>query len=286
LFPSQLDFHPTRQNSAIYAMKVSLIQMNSQEDKAANLNQAKQLVDDAVRKDHPDLVLFPEMFASLGGNSEAKQAAAEELPGGAAYMMLRELAKVHGIYVHGGSLIEKAGSSLFNTTIVFDPNGQEIARYRKIHMFDITTPDGKEYRESATYTRGDEIVTYEANGTRVGCTICYDVRFPELYQALAKEGVSIITVPAAFTLLTGKDHWEVLLRARAIETETYVLAAAQCGTHSNGARATYGHSIVVDPWGHVIARAQDAVGFVTARLDLDYLKVVRERIPVAQHKVL
>ena len=267
-------------------MKVSLIQMNSQEDKAANLSQAKQLVVDAVKEDHPDLVVFPEMFASLGGDKEAKQRAAETLPGGDAYTLLQELANSHGIYVHGGSLIEKDGDSLFNTTTVFDPDGEEIARYRKIHMFDITTPDGKEYRESATYTRGDDIVTYEANGAKVGCTICYDVRFPELYQVLAKQGVSIITVPAAFTLLTGKDHWEVLLRARAIETETYVLAAAQCGTHANGARATYGHSIVVDPWGHVIARAQDTVGFVTARLDLDYLKLVRERIPVAQHKVL
>jgi nitrilase len=267
-------------------MKVSLIQMNSQEDKAANLSQAKQLVDDAVKEDHPDLVMFPEMFASLGGDREAKQAAAEALPGGSAYTVLQELAKSNKIYVHGGSFIEKDGNSLFNTTVVFDPDGQEIARYRKIHMFDITTPDGKEYRESATYTRGDEIVTYKASGARVGCTICYDVRFPELYQALAREDVSIIAVPAAFTLLTGKDHWEVLLRARAIETETYVLAAAQCGTHANGARATYGHSMIVDPWGHVIAKAQDTVGFVTARLDLDYLKLVRERIPVAQHKVL
>ena len=267
-------------------MKVSLIQMNSQDDKAANLSQAKQLVDEAVSEDHPNLVVLPEMFVFLGEGQEAKRVAAEELPGGEAYTLLQDLAATHGIYVHGGSLIETDGNSLFNTTVVFNPDGNEIARYRKIHMFDITTPDGKEYRESATYTRGDEIVTYGANGAKVGCTICYDVRFPELYQALAKQGVSVITVPAAFTLQTGKDHWEVLLRARAIETETYVLAAAQCGTHANGTRATYGHSLIVDPWGHVIARAQDTVGFVMARLDLDYLALVRERIPVALHKVL
>jgi len=268
------------------AMKVSLIQMNSQADKAANLRQAKQLVDDAVADDHPELVVLPEMFVFLGEGQEAKRIAAEELPDGEAYTLLQDLASSHGIYVHGGSLIETDGDSLYNTSVVFAPDGSEIARYRKMHMFDITTPDGKEYRESATYTRGEELVTYDANGAKVGCTICYDVRFPELYQALAKQGVSVVTVPAAFTLQTGKDHWEVLLRARAIETETYVLAAAQCGTHSNGSRATYGHSLVVDPWGHVIAQAQDTVGFVTARLDLDYLALVRQRIPVAQHKVL
>ncbi len=267
-------------------MKVSLIQMNSQKDKVVNLSEAARLIEAVVREDSPNLVVLPEMFVSLGGNLEDKRLAAEELPGGEAYSLLQTLATTHSIHIHGGSLIEKVGDALYNTTTVFDPNGREVARYRKIHMFDITTPDGKEYRESDTYSRGNDIVTYDIGTTRVGCTICYDVRFPELYQALAKKGVSIITVPSAFTLQTGKDHWEVLLRARAIETETYILAAAQCGLNAGGARATFGHSLVVDPWGHVIARAQDTVGYVTARLDLDYLNLVRERIPVAKHKVL
>ena len=120
----------------------------------------------------------------------------------------------------------------------------------------------------------------------IGCTICYDLRFPELYQALQKKNVDAIVVPAAFTLATGKDHWEVLLRARAIETESYVLAAAQCGTFAKGQRATYGHSLVVDPWGHVVARASDGIGFVSARLKPELVKTVRAQIPVAQHKVL
>ena len=267
-------------------MKVSLIQMNSQENKAANLAQARRLIEEAVAADHPDLVLLPEMFTHLSENREAKKAAAETLPGGEAWTLLRDLAKKHRIIVHGGSLLEAEGDKLYNTTCVFDRDGTEMARYRKIHLFDVVTPDGKEYRESATFARGSEVVTYPVEGRTIGASICYDVRFPELYQALAKKGAEIIMVPAAFTLQTGKDHWEVLLRARAIETETYILAAAQCGTYANGNRTTYGHSLVVNPWGHVIARAYDKPGFVTARLDFGYQKEVRQMIPVQQHKQL
>lgn len=269
-------------------MKVSVVQLNSQEDKAANLEQARRLVEAAVAADHPDLVVLPEMFPYLGadGDRDGRWAAAEALPNGETYALLQSLATKHGIHIHGGSLLEKDGKSLYNTTVAFGPDGRELARYRKIHLFDVTTPDGKEYKESATFSRGREVVTYEALGARIGCTICYDLRFPELFQALAKKGADIIIVPAAFTLATGKDHWEVLLRARAIETETYVIASAQCGTFAKGQRATYGHSLVVDPWGHVVARASDGIGFVTARLDLAYVYKVRERIPVAEHKVL
>jgi predicted amidohydrolase len=269
-------------------MKVSLIQMNSQDDKAANLKQARDLIDAAVGADRPDMVILPEMFSYLGldGDRDGRWAAAEDLPAGEAYGLLKALATKHRIHVHGGSLLEKGGNKLYNTTVVFAPDGKELARYRKIHLFDVTTPDGKEYKESATFSRGEEVVVYEAMGTKVGCSICYDLRFPELYQRLAKKGADAIVVPAAFTLATGKDHWEVLLRARAIETETYVLAAAQTGTFANGQRATYGHSLAVDPWGLVIARASEGIGFVTARVDRGYITTVRQRIPVAQHKVL
>ncbi len=267
-------------------MKVSLIQMNSQENKAANLVQAKSLIEQAVREDRPDLILLPEMFTCLAESRDAKRLAAETLPGGEAWTMLRDLAAQHRVIVHGGSLLEAEGDKLYNTTCVFDRHGKEIARYRKIHLFDVVTPDGKEYRESATFSRGTEVVTYHAEGHEIGASICYDVRFPELYQRLAGKGAEIIMVPAAFTLQTGKDHWEVLLRARAIETETYVLAAAQCGSYANGTRTSYGHSLVVNPWGHVIAMAQDTPGFITTRLDFSYQRLVRQNIPVAQHKVL
>jgi predicted amidohydrolase len=275
-------------------VKISLIQMNSQENKGANLAQAERLIDQAVAEDRPDLVLLPEMFTMLSENIDAKRAAAETLPGdgakgeppGEAYALLQNLAARHRIFVHGGSLLERAGDKFFNTSVAFDRDGRELARYRKMHLFDVVTPDGKEYRESATVGRGSEIVTYDLEGHTIGCSICYDLRFPELYQALAKQGAEVIVLPAAFTLQTGKDHWEPLIRARAIETETYFLAAAQTGSYANGNRSNYGHSLVADPWGHVIARAQDKVGFVTARLDFSLLRDVRQRIPVHQHKVL
>jgi nitrilase len=200
------------------------------------------------------------------------------------------LATRHKIVVHAGSMLEKiAGDDrLYNTTVVFGPNGQELARYRKIHMFDITTPDGISYRESASFKAGDEVVTYEAGGITFGCAICYDLRFPALFDALVRKGAEVIVLPSAFTLQTGKDHWEVLCRARAIETQTYVLAPGQTGEHviPAGPRQTYGHSLIVDPWGHVIARASDGPGLVSARIDPARVAKVRQQIPVASHKVV
>lgn len=266
-------------------MRVAVVQMNSQENKDANLRQAESLIEAAVASERPDLVVLPEVFTLMGESRDAKRLAAEDEGAGDAWKLLAGLAKKHGIYVHGGSILEKAASDkLFNTTFVFDRAGKQIAKYRKIHLFDVTTPDGQSYRESATFDGGTDIVTYQADGVTVGCTICYDMRFPELYQALAKKGADVIMVPAAFTLQTGKDHWEVLLRARAIETETYIVAAAQTGTHANGTRACWGHSLIADPWGLVLARAGEGIGFASARLDMDYLRTVRGRIPVMQHK--
>jgi predicted amidohydrolase len=267
-------------------MKVALIQMNSQGDKPGNLEQARRLIEQAVAEERPDLVALPEMWTLLSEDNEEKRAAAEPVPGGEGYGLLQELAAKHAVVLHGGSLIEREGDLLFNTTVVFDRDGRELARYRKLHLFDITTPDGREYRESATFGRGARVVTYEALGTRIGCSICYDLRFSELYLELAKAGAKVILVPSAFTLQTGKDHWEVLLRARAIETQTYVLAPAQWGRHAGGTRATYGHSLIADPWGHVIAKAQDKVGYVAARLDLSEVERVRARMPCAEHRVL
>jgi nitrilase len=267
-------------------VKVALIQMASQADKARNLAAAEALIERAVAEERPDFVALPEVFVHQGLDEAAKRAAAEPLPDGPAYALLQGLARRHGIVLHGGSLIEQAGERLFNTTVVFGPDGAELARYRKLHLFDITTPDGRAYRESALFGRGEDIVAYDALGTRIGCTICYDVRFPELYRRLADAGAKVILVPAAFTLQTGKDHWEPLLRARAIETQTYVLAPAQWGRYADGQRACYGHSLVVDPWGHVLARAPDRVGYIAARLDLEEVERVRARMPCAAHRVL
>ncbi len=270
-------------------MKATLIQMNSISDKAANLAVAAELIERAVAEDGPDWVLLPECFDYLGGDARSKRAAAEALPDGPAYRMLRDLARRHAIFIHAGSILERieGETRLGNTTLVFDRDGAEVARYRKIHLFDITTPDGTEYKESASFKPGEAVVTYDCEGVTVGCAICYDLRFPALFQALAERGAQMIALPAAFTLQTGKDHWEVLCRARAIETETYFCAAAQTGTFMQGGqpRQTYGHSMVVDPWGHVVARASDGVGTVSTRLDLARVAKVRAMIPVAQHRV-
>jgi nitrilase len=262
--------------------------MNSISDKAANIAQARSLIERAVAEERPDWILLPEQFDWAGGVKGDKARNAETFPGGPAYAMARELAARHGVFIHAGSIMERieGDDRIHNTTVVFDRKGEEIARYRKIHLFDVTTPDGLNYRESATVKAGELVVTYDCEGVTVGCAICYDLRFPGLFQALADKGSQVIALPAAFTQQTGKDHWEVLLRARAIETETYVCAAAQTGTFTvnNETRATYGHSLVADPWGLVTAKASDGVGLVSARLDMAQVKRVRGMIPVAEHR--
>lgn len=276
-------------------MRVSVLQLNPGSDKAANIAQATRLLD-AAATDRPDLVAFPEMWTCLGGDSAAKQAQAEPLPppgsnqpGGPAYEWLRQAARTRGIHVHGGSMGEQAEDRLFNTTVVFDPQGSEVARYRKMHLFDITTPDGTGYRESSTYGGGQDVVTFDAAGVRVGLAICYDVRFPELFLALRRAGAELILLPAAFTVPTGRDHWEVLIRARAIETQCWMAAPATWGRHLDAKgepRATFGHSLVCDPWGHVVANVSDGVGWATARIDPALTARVRRDMPVLEHRRL
>lgn len=277
-------------------MRVSVIQMNPGHDKAANIAQATRLLHAAIEADRPSIAALPEMWTCLGGDRATKFAEAEVLPpigsnepGGAAYEFLRGIAREHRIHVHGGSLAERAGEQLFNTTVVFNPQGDELARYRKVHLFDIATPDGTGYRESATFGSGDQIVTYEADGVKVGCAICYDVRFPELFLALRRAGAELIFLPAAFTVPTGRDHWEVLIRARAIETQCWFAAPATWGDHTDGSgarRATYGHSLLCDPWGHVVAKVSDGIGWATARIDPALTAKVRRDMPVLDHRKL
>jgi nitrilase len=276
-------------------MRVSVVQMNPGHDKLANIDQARTLIEGALSEDRPDLVTLPEVWNCLGGDRAGKFAQAEFLPpegsnepGGPAYEFLRDLARRAAIHVHGGSIIERAGERLFNTTVVFNPEGGEIARYRKIHLFDIVSPDGTAFRESATYGCGQEIVTFEAKGVRLGCAICYDVRFPEMFLALRRAGAELIFLPSAFTLQTGKDHWETLIRARAIETQCWFAAAATYGRHfdKGEARMTYGHSMIVNPWGHVVAKVSDGTGWTTARIDSALTARVRRDMPVLEHRKL
>ncbi|MFL5255605.1 MAG: carbon-nitrogen hydrolase family protein [Rhodopila sp.] len=275
-------------------MRVSVIQMNPGANKADNIAQARRLIEQAVAQDRPDIVSLPEVWDSLGGDRATRAANAEVLPargsnepGGEAYEFLRETARAADVFVHGGSIIEQGPEKLFNTTVVFNPDGTEMARYRKMHLFDIVAPDGTGYRESAAYGAGDEIVTYEAAGVQVGCAICYDVRFPDLFWKLREAGAELIFLPSAFTLATGRDHWEALIRGRAIETQCWFAAPATWGKHLEGKgepRFTYGHSMVVNPWGHVVARASDGIGWITARIDQDLTARVRRDMPVLDHR--
>jgi len=275
-------------------MRVSVIQMNPRANKADNIAQARQLILNAVEQDRPDVVSLPEVWDSLGGDRATRAANAEVLPaqgsnepGGEAYEFLRETARAASLHVHGGSIIEQGPEKLFNTTVVFNPDGTELARYRKMHLFDIVAPDGTGYRESAAYGAGEEIVTYEAAGVKVGCAICYDVRFPDLFWKLREAGAELIFLPSAFTLATGRDHWEALIRGRAIETQCWFAAPATWGKHLEGKgepRFTYGHSMVVNPWGHVVARVSDGIGWSTARIDQELTARVRRDMPVLDHR--
>ncbi len=271
-------------------MKISLIQTNPQKDREENLRVVRDLMLDALKTDKPDLIVLPEYFEYYGGSIEEKLAAAEPAPGGAAYSMASAFAKEHGVYVHAGTIMEKVEGEnrIYNTSFVFDRQGKQVAAYRKIHMFDIVAPDGTAYKESASVKPGEDIVTYEIDGLKVGCAICYDIRFFELFLQLEKAGCDVIVLPAAFTLQTGKDHWEVLARARAIETQTYFAACGQTGAtiFGNEKRHCWGHSLVCDPWGHTVAKASDGVGFVTARIDPAQIKRARTLIPMTQHRRL
>jgi nitrilase len=239
-----------------------------------------------VGKEHPDLVVLPEYFAFLEGGAEEMHRSGEVFPNGEAYTALSGLAKKLGVTIHSGSMVEQDGDRFYNTTVVFGPAGKEIARYRKIHLFDVEIPGSVYYRESDNVARGKDIVTYKVGDVTVGASICYDLRFPELFRALRDKGAQVIVLPAAFTLMTGKDHWEVLARARAIETQTYFLAIGQTQSHDAGKNWCWGHSMVIDPWGLIMAQCSDGVGTTSARLDMKYLDHVRANVPVANHHVL
>jgi predicted amidohydrolase len=256
--------------------------MNSQDDPDANLREASRLIDLAAGEG-ADLAALPELFTFLGPASEHPRIA-EPIPGPTTER-LSSLAALHRMYILGGSFLERipGESRLGNTSTLFDRSGALIARYRKLHLFDVDLPGQAPYRESATVAPGTEVVTADTEFGRVGLSICYDLRFPELYRALVSQAAEVIFVPAAFTLHTGKDHWEVLLRARAIENQAYVVAPAQVGSHPPG-RECYGNSLVADPWGTVVARAPNQVGITLATLDLAYLKQVRRELPALVHR--
>jgi predicted amidohydrolase len=258
-------------------MRVAAVQLNATEDASANLRAADEHVR-AAADDGAELVVLPEKWPLLG--TPAQLAAGAQPLDGPAMTWAREIARELGIDLVAGSFSERVAgeAKLRNTSLHVGPDGEIRAVYRKIHMFDVVV-DGREYRESALEEPGAEIVVSRAaNGVELGLSVCYDLRFPELYRALAVRGARVLVVPSAFTLATTRDHWEVLVRARAIEEQAFVIAANQVGEHPGGMRSG-GRSMIVDPWGVVLATAPDRPCHVVAELDLDAQARIRRELP-------
>ena len=262
--------------------RIAAVQMNTQGDKDINLEKADKLIDEAASLG-AQMVGLPEMFNILGPEDYLLDGA-EHIPGRTS-QFLASKARQHGIYIHGGSIPEiiEEEQKTGNTTLVFDPEGNIIAKYRKIHLFDIDVTGQATFKESDKFVFGDNMVTFETEHSNFGLTICYDIRFPELYRALTLNGARVIFQPAAFTLYTGKDHWETLIRARAIENQVYMVSPAQIGTHGDGNKC-FGSTMIVDPWGTVLARAPERECVVVADIDHAAQDKVRSQLPALQHR--
>ena len=264
-------------------MQVAAVQMVSTPVVAENLAAAGVLIDEAVAAG-ARLVALPEYFAILGRKETDKVAAAERPGEGPIQDFLSRTARQHAIWLVGGSVPVVSGvpGKVFNACLVYGPDGARVARYDKIHLFGLDL-GAERFSEARTIVPGRTVASFDMAGARVGLSICYDIRFPELYRAL---GVTdLILAPAAFTATTGEAHWETLLRARAIENQAYVLAPAQGGEHPNG-RRTHGHSMIVDPWGRVLAERASGAGVVRAAFDAEEVRRVRAALPALQHRVL
>jgi len=263
---------------------VAAAQMTSGADKAHNLKTATELVRRAATLG-ATFIGLPENFAWMGPESD-RNGSAEALEG-PTLSHLGTLARELRVTVLAGSVLETGapGGRLFNTSVLFGPDGARLGVYRKIHLFDVEVGDGQTYRESAAVAPGTEVVVADAPLGKVGLSVCYDLRFPELYRMHSAAGAVLLTVPSAFTLATGKDHWEVLLRARAIENQAYVLAPAQQGRHPKD-RMTWGHAMLVDPWGLVTARASEGEGLAFGEVNLELVERTRRQLPALSHRRL
>jgi deaminated glutathione amidase len=260
------------------------IQLSCTSNAENNLRTAEQLIARAAAYG-ASLVCTPENTNYLGPHQD-KVRLAEPLSG-PTVSRLAELAAKHGIHLLIGSVNERSDedSRCYNTSVLLSPTGELMGSYRKIHLFDVDAGPGVCFKESDTVIPGDLPVVVDTVLGRIGLSICYDLRFPELYRRLTELGAEIVNIPAAFTLTTGKDHWHPLMRARAIETQTYVIAAGQSGHHDDeGLRHSYGHSMIVDPWGHVVGMSSDGPGIALAEVDLERVATVRRGMPVAQHR--
>lgn len=271
-------------------MHVSLIQMNSVMDVNENLHQAKLYIHEAAESD-ARLVLLPEMFLCLGVKNQSALAKEYFSEDASVLTQLKLLAQELDIYIIAGSMplpvvsndANQAAEKVHAGCLVFTPDGLISEQYNKMHLFDVDVADEKgRYRESDTFKAGDQPVVADIDGIKCGLSICYDLRFPALYQYYQSQQCRIICVPSAFTFETGKAHWLTLLQARAIETQSYILAANQVGVHEDG-RHTYGHSMVIDPWGKVVAESKQKSGVINAQLDFNYQDQIKSKMPITKH---
>jgi len=279
------DINSTQQRIAaqVNAYKVAALQMASGPNVAGNLSEARRLIENAVAQG-ARLVVLPEFFSIMGMKDDDMLAAREQAGTGAMQAFLAEMARKHRIWVVGGSipLVANAPNKIRNACLVFDEQGEQVARYDKIHLFNLDLGN-EHYHEANTIEAGNQVVVVDSPFGRIGLAICYDLRFPELFRAM--KNVDIVVLPAAFTATTGKMHWETLVRARAIENLVYVIAAAQGGYHVNG-RETHGHSMIVDPWGRILDELPRGSGVVIAEVNPSYQKSLRASLPALTHRTL
>lgn len=279
------DINSTQRRIAaqVNAFKVAALQMASGPNVAGNLSEARRLIENAVSQG-AKLVVLPEFFSIMGMKEEDMVAAREQIGAGVMQTFLSEIARKHSIWVVGGSIpvVASTPDKIRNTCLVFDEHGKQVARYDKIHLFNLDLGN-EHYHEGKTIEAGDKMVVVDSPFGRIGLAVCYDLRFPELFRAM--KDVDIFVLPSAFTATTGKMHWETLVRARAIENLAYVIAAAQGGYHVNG-RETHGHSMIVDPWGRVLDVLSRGSGVVVAEINPSYQASLRASLPALTHRTL
>jgi len=266
---------------------VAAVQMASGPNVKANLEEAEKLIKTAVQQD-AELVVLPENFAIMGLSEMDKVAIAETVGEGPIQKFLSQQASKHGVWIVGGTIpLESAVTGkVYSASLLYNDSGDVVARYDKIHLFDVVLEDSNEsYNESETIESGDDIVVVDTPFGKLGMAVCYDLRFPELFRAMADVGMEVCVLPSAFTSLTGRAHWESLLRARAIENLCYMVAPDQGGYHKSG-RETYGDSMIIDPWGVVLNRLPHGTGVVVSDIDLEKLRKTRKNFPALQHKRL
>ncbi len=270
-----------------HTIRVAAIQLSSGDDLVQNLKSVELWVAQA-KSAGAQLAVLPENFAFFGAETRRRELA-ERLGDDAAPIQstLRRIAREHAIALVAGGWPERSNDPQrpYNALTAYDASGMLIGNYRKLHLFDVELAEGIAYRESESTLAGDDVVVAQLLGATLGLSICYDLRFPELYRRLVDLGAQVLCIPSAFTAETGRDHWHLLNRARAVESQSWVIAANQWGRHGKN-RQTYGHSLIVDPWGTVVADAMDRPGFIVADVDLDWLADVRERLPVLRHRRL